>query len=78
MPSLGVVPGSCVSPRLLLYITGVAVTACVVRILSGRVVPDGVVGPQANPLGDGAVLLLRFGKLLLGAERLVGLRDCQR
>jgi hypothetical protein len=33
-----------------------------------RVVPDGVAGPQANPLGNGAVLLLRFGKLLLGAE----------
>lgn len=32
------------------------------------VVPDGVAGPQANPLRDGAVLLLRFGKLLLGAE----------
>lgn len=42
-----------------------------------RVVPDGVVGPQANPLGDGAVLLLRAGKLLLGAEGLVGLRSCQ-
>jgi hypothetical protein len=33
-----------------------------------RVVPDGVAGPEANPLGDGAVLLLRARKLLLGAE----------
>jgi hypothetical protein len=36
-------------------------------------VPDGVTGPQTDPLGDGAVLLLSFGKLDLGAERLLGL-----
>ena len=36
-------------------------------------VPDGVVCPQADPLGDGAVLLLSLCKLLLGAERLLGL-----
>lgn len=36
-------------------------------------VPNGVTGPQTDPLGDGAVLLLRFGKLDLGAERLLGL-----
>lgn len=35
--------------------------------------PDGVTGPQTNPLGDGTVLLLGFGKLLLGAETLVAL-----
>jgi len=35
------------------------------------VVSDGVVGAQTNPLGDGAVLTLSFGKLLLGAESLV-------
>lgn len=35
--------------------------------------PDGVAGPQADPLGDGAVLLLRPGELLLGAERLLAL-----
>ena len=35
------------------------------------VVSDGVTGPQTNPLGDGTVLLLGFGKLLLGAETLV-------
>ena len=41
------------------------------------VVPDGVAGPQANPLRDGAVLLLRARKLLLGAERLLGRHlDC--
>lgn len=39
----------------------------------GAAVPDGVVGPEADPLRDGAVLLLGLGQLLLGAERLVGL-----
>lgn len=34
---------------------------------------DGVTGPQTNPLGDRTVLLLGFGKLLLGAETLVAL-----
>jgi hypothetical protein len=38
------------------------------RGVGRQIVPDGVAGPQANPLGDGAVLLLRAGKLLLGAE----------
>ena len=37
------------------------------------VVPDGVAGPQSNPLRDRAVLLLRLRELLLGAERLVRL-----
>lgn len=36
-------------------------------------VPDGVAGAQANPLGNGAVLLLRLGELLLRAESLVAL-----
>lgn len=35
--------------------------------------PDGVSGPQTNPLGNGAVLLLGFGKLLLGTERFMAL-----
>lgn len=35
--------------------------------------PDVVVGPQTNPLGDRTVLLLSFGKLLLGTETLVAL-----
>lgn len=35
--------------------------------------PDGVAGAQTDPLGDGAVLTLSFGKLLLGAEGLVAL-----
>ena len=39
----------------------------------GVAVPDGVVGPQSNPLRDRAVLLLCLRKLLLRAERLVGL-----
>ena len=37
--------------------------------------PDVVVGPQTNPLGDRTVLLLGFGKLLLGAETLVALYE---
>ena len=37
------------------------------------IVPDGVASSEADPLRNGAVLLLGFGKLLLGAERLVGL-----
>lgn len=37
--------------------------------------PDGVASAQANPLGDGTVLTLSFGKLLLGAEGLVALLD---
>lgn len=39
----------------------------------GRNAPDGVASTEANPLGHRAVLLLRLGKLLLGAERLVAL-----
>lgn len=42
----------------------------------GASIPDGVVGLQADPLGDGPVLLLGLGQLLLGAERLVGLSQC--
>jgi hypothetical protein len=38
-----------------------------------EVVPDSVVRSQANPLRDGAVLLLRLRKLLLGTERLLAL-----
>lgn len=41
----------------------------------GRNLPDGVAGAQTNPLRDGAVLTLSFGKLLLGAESLVALYD---
>lgn len=36
---------------------------------------DGVASPQTNPLGDGTVLLLSFGKLLLGTETLLALFD---
>jgi hypothetical protein len=39
----------------------------------GASIPDGVAGLQADPLGDGPVLLLGLSQLLLGAERLVGL-----
>lgn len=34
---------------------------------------DCVTGPQTNPLRDGTVLSLSFGKLLLGTETLVAL-----
>jgi hypothetical protein len=37
------------------------------------VVPDGVTRSEADPLRNRAVLLLRFGKLLLGAEGFVAL-----
>jgi len=40
---------------------------------AGYRVPDGVTSAEADPLGDRAVLLLRLGKLLLGAESLVAL-----
>lgn len=43
------------------------------RVYFEASIPDGVVGLQADPLGDGPVLLLGLGQLLLGAERLVGL-----
>jgi len=36
-------------------------------------VPNGVSGPETNPLRDRAVLLLRLGELLLRPERLVAL-----
>ena len=39
----------------------------------GLIVPDGVVRSETDPLRNGAVLLLRLGELLLGAERLVAL-----
>ena len=38
-------------------------------------VPDGVTGAKTDPLGNGAVLPLRLGELLLRAESLVAL--CQ-
>ena len=40
---------------------------------SGSIVPDGVVRSQTDPLGNWAILLLSFGKLLLGSEGLVAL-----
>ena len=45
---------------------------------SRKVVPDGVARPEADPLGNRAVLLLSFGKLLLGAEGLVALLDVSK
>lgn len=38
-----------------------------------EIVPDGVAGSKADPLRDWAVLLLRFGELLLRAEGLLAL-----
>jgi len=37
-------------------------------------IPDGIAGPQPNPLRNRAVLLLRSSELLFCAEGLVGLR----
>ena len=39
----------------------------------GGSVPDSISSPKSNPLRDGTVLFLRFGKLLLRAEGFVGL-----
>lgn len=36
-----------------------------------EMIPDSVVGAKADPVRNGAVLLLLLGKLLLNAERLV-------
>jgi hypothetical protein len=41
------------------------------QISRRRIVPDGVVGPHADPVGDGAVLALLLGQLLLDPEGLV-------
>lgn len=45
----------------------------VASIMTDSNAPDGVVGLEANPLGNRAVLLLGLSKLLLDAEVLVGL-----
>jgi hypothetical protein len=39
----------------------------------GKALPDCIPRPQTDPLGNGAVLLLRARKLLLGAEGFVAL-----
>jgi hypothetical protein len=39
----------------------------------GGGIPDGIARSETNPLGNGAVLLLRLRKLLLGTERLLAL-----
>ena len=38
------------------------------------IIPDSIPGPEADPLRDGTVLLLRLGELLLCAEGFVALR----
>lgn len=43
--------------------------------LDGMLVPDGVTGPQADPLRDGSVLLLSSRELLLRPESLVALLE---
>lgn len=76
MPPLGVVPGLDV---LLVCCPVTMPTSSLIAfhrrvcLLLGVVVPDGVAGPQSNPLRDRAVLLLRLCELYLRAERLVGL-----
>ena len=44
-----------------------------ISVQYGDVLPNSVAGPQANPLRDGAILLLRFRELLLCAEGFVAL-----
>lgn len=78
MPPLGVVPvrRQNVSPATLCSFHQVACIRPAFVFLESRWrcdEPDGVAGPEADPLGDGAVLLLRLRKLLLGAERLLAL-----
>lgn len=41
--------------------------------IEGRKLPDGVTSPETNPLRNRTVLLLGFGKLLLGTEGLLAL-----
>lgn len=53
---------------------GMEEEACV----GGCIVPDGVVGSETNPLGDGTVLLLGLGQLDLGPETLVALLVVQK
>lgn len=69
MPPLGVVPVVVLSVPV--HITSPSYSAMSKHF--SVVVPDGVAGPQSNPLRDRAVLLLRLRELLLGAERLVRL-----
>jgi hypothetical protein len=52
---------------------GLVVDARVPGVRENGCLPDGVSGPQADPLWNGTILLLRFGKLLLGAEGFVAL-----
>ena len=42
-------------------------------VVVGMFVPNGVAGAEPNPLGNGPVLLLGLGQLLLDLERLVAL-----
>jgi hypothetical protein len=42
--------------------------ACEIKQRDGTGLPDGVSGPQANPLRDGSILLLCFCKLNLCAK----------
>jgi len=72
--SLGVVPVCVMSVSCTSLFVAVVVISSVAhcdwrgRVCCRQSIPDSVAGPQANPLRDGAVLLLRAGKLLLGAE----------
>jgi hypothetical protein len=44
------------------------------QVLLREVVPDGITGPETNPLRDGSVLLLCSGELDFCAEGLVALQ----
>ena len=43
------------------------------KLVFGAFVPNGVAGAEPNPLGNGPVLLLGLGQLLLDLEGLVAL-----
>jgi hypothetical protein len=43
------------------------------KLVVGVFVPNGVAGAEPNPLGNGTVLLLGLGQLLLDLEGLVAL-----
>lgn len=69
MPALRVVP--IIFKKLFVSSEGQGQRAVGDRAVSG---PDGVSGSETDPLRDRAVLLLGFGKLLLGTEGFVALQ----
>ena len=54
-------------------VSGVVSISPSLEAIRRRFLPNSITGPQTDPLGDGAVLLLSSGELDLGVERLLGL-----